>query len=286
MKTIASVAVGLATLLSVGVLASAGHASPCRDEAVQDRKDCRMGCREDFQVAKDACLNRDHACVEVCRAQRSECHDATGIDAALRACDDTLETSRQSCRSSTDPDTPERDQCIDQAQVVAFQCRDNAREQAHPGLEQCRANFRDCARACPAAGPGEVVDTGQCRRDAKAAFGDCRDGCKEDFQTAKDTCQNRDHDCVEACRADRYACNQPIYQQSDAAKAQCNSARDAAIGICQQLYAAGTPERDQCVDNAQVDAFRCRDQANENARPGLQSCRADFQACAESCPPS
>src|SRR5689334_5340483 len=76
MKTIASVGVALAAVLCIG--AAAVYASPCRDEAVQDRKDCRSDCRESFQVAKDGCLNRDHACVEVCRAQRSECHDATG----------------------------------------------------------------------------------------------------------------------------------------------------------------------------------------------------------------
>jgi hypothetical protein len=61
--------------------------------------------------------------------------------------------------------------------------------------------------------------------------------------------------------------------------------RDAAIATCRQLYAEGTAERDQCIDNAQVDAFRCRDQANEDARPGLQACKQQFQACVQICPP-
>lgn len=269
---------------AVVLVATIAFASPCSDEAAQDRRDCRADCRESFQAAKDGCLNRDHDCVEVCRAQRSECRDATGIDAARRACDDALESARQACRAAHAPETPERDACIDQAQVIAFQCRDQAREQARPGLEQCRDDFKTCAKACPGAGPEAVVDRAQCRRDAKAAFLDCRATCKEDFQVAKDVCLNRDHECVEQCRADRYTCKQPIYAQADAAKVQCNNTRDDAIDTCRALYGEGTAERDQCVDNAQVDAFRCRDMANEAARPGLRACRDTYQACAQTCP--
>ena len=52
---------------------------PCLREAKRDAKDCAATCKEDFQTAKDACLNRDHDCVEVCRANRAQCRLDTRI---------------------------------------------------------------------------------------------------------------------------------------------------------------------------------------------------------------
>ena len=43
--------------------------------------------------------------------------------------------------------------CIEQARVVAFQCRDQAREDAKPGFAACRAGFKTCVQACPPASP-------------------------------------------------------------------------------------------------------------------------------------
>jgi hypothetical protein len=273
----------LAVLLGAAV---ADAASPCIKDAKREHKDCRATCKEDFQIAKDACLNRDHACVEVCRAQRSECREATGFDAAIDACNAQLAIDKQACKDAHPADTPERDQCIDQVQVIAFQCRDAAREVAKPLLRACRRTFRACARACaPAEPPIPSSEVRQCKVDAAAAHLACKAECREDFQVAKDACRNRDHACVELCRADRAACKQPFLDQLAAALAGCKATRDAGVLNCQNLFAEGTPERDQCIDNVQVEAFQCRDQAREDVRPGLHDCRVAFRACVGACPP-
>ena len=275
---------GTSLTLSVALGAAAAWGSPCIQDAKGEYRDCKASCVEDFQVAKDACLNRDHQCVEVCRAKREDCREATGIDQAFAACAATLESAKQNSRNRFPAGSEGRDNCIDQAQVVAFQCRDAVREQYGPALKQCRRDFRTCARAC---GPPSVpVDAAQCKQAAKDAFRTCQANCREDFQVAVDGCLNRDHACVEQCREDRQTCRQPIQSQLDSDVAACNARRDSDIDNCKNLYADGTPQRDQCIDNAQVTAFECRDQARENARPGFQTCRARFRDCVQACPPA
>jgi hypothetical protein len=278
--------------LATGVLAvvvgpvAARAGNPCISDAKQQYRECRAQCTEDFQVARDNCLNRDHECVELCRAERSDCHDATGIDAEIRACNLAARDARGDCRTAH-PEGPARDQCIDQAQLIAFQCRDAAREQARPALKACRKQFRRCAIACPPPDPpSEATDPVACGRQAKAARKACAAACREELQFQRDACLNRDHACVEQCRSDRETCREPIETQLDTDHAACRSEREQAVANCHTLFDEGTAEFDQCVDNAQLAAFRCRDQAHENARPGFQSCRQGFRACAEACPPA
>ena len=284
MKAQRSVLISLAALALIFSGAPAHAGDGCLADAKGEYKDCTGTCKEDYQSAKDACLNRDHACVEVCRAQRADCRDATGIDGALDACNDTLASARQQCRDTYPAGSADRDACIDQAQVVAFQCRDQARENAKKPLKACRAAFRSCAAQCgpPAPGDGSAK---QCKADALAAYKSCGADCREGFQVEKDACKNRDHACVEQCRSDRADCRAPINEQLRSDEAQCKATRDQAVDNCKSLYAEGTPERTQCIDNAQVAAFECRDQARENAHPGYAACRQQFQSCAQACPP-
>jgi hypothetical protein len=274
--------------LAVLLAAPAARAKDfCVVDAKLELKDCKTTCTEDFQVAKDNCLNRDHACVEVCRAEREECRLATGIDADFAACRATLQQAKQRCRDTNPAGSVALDQCIDQAQVVAFQCRDAARERARRALKACARAFRGCAQACPPADPNAPpVDVVACKNDARNTFNTCRATCVEDFQVAKDACRNRDHACVEQCRANRDACRDPVLAQLESDVARCNADRDHAIQLCRNAYGAGTPALDRCIDNAQVDAFRCRDAARERARPQLNSCRAAFVTCVRACPPA
>jgi len=147
--------------------------------------------------------------------------------------------------------------------------------------------FRACAKACPPPDePSEVIDRRQYKIDAKLIKRACKIGCREDFRTQKDLCLDRDHICVEGCRATRDACRQPFEDQRDADIDQCNATRSAEVQNCKDLFPADSPEREQCIDNALVTAFVCRDQARESARPGLRACRDDFRMCAEGCPPA
>lgn len=267
--TMAAVALGLGA-----PIAYAGNG--CIKAAKAEYRECGADCKEAYQVAKDACLNRDHECVDICRAYRAVCIDATGLEAALDVCGDDRETAIANCKALYGPDTPERDQCIDNAQVEAFQCRDLARETYRPAVKLCRKGFTACAKACPP-GAGPVEDPKACKLAAKGTYKTCRTDCREDFQVAKDACFNRDHDCVETCRSQRQTCKDPVLATRDAAIDACNTTRAQAIAACNG--------DDTCIDQAQVVAFQCRDQAREDARPGLQACRAAFKTCVTACPP-
>ena len=276
--------VALATI--VGVAPAHGR-SLCILTAKLDYKECKAECKEEFQVAKDACLDRDHGCVEVCRALRAYCRELTGLDAAIATCNATLYAAKQTCRNDNPiVGSPERDQCIDRAQVEAFQCRDDAREAARPGLRQCKRLSRYCVRSCTPNTERDPDAIAACKDDAKLALLDCKAACREDLQVAKDACRNRDHACAEQCRADRDLCKQPYLDQLAADIADCKTTRDGEIQTCKDLYAEGTPERDACIDQAQVVAFQCHDLARENARPWLNGCRDNFMTCITECPPA
>ncbi len=277
--------VAVAALAMLTAVPASAHASDsCKREAKQNAKDCKADNTETFQAAKDACWNRDHDCVEACRADRYDCRQATGFDSAIAACNDTLAAAKAQCRVNFVAGSPERDACIDQAQVVAFQCRDSAREAAKKPLKQCRKAFRACAKACPAPSAEAPADPRQCVLDAKIEYKAENAACREDLQIAKDACRNKDHTCVEQCRADREGCRQPVQDQLDSDVAACNDTRDSAKANCHSLYADGTPELDQCIDNAQVQAFECRDTARETAHPGFAACRQGFRDCVQACP--
>jgi hypothetical protein len=256
----------------------------CLKEATKTSRICLRDAAEANQTATDACLNRNHACVEVCRANRCDCAEGTGLEDAVRTCNDALDAGRRQCRTSYASGTPERDACVDQVQVTAFVCRDDAREAAKAAVQLCRTDFRACGRACGPPDPLDPVNVKQCRLDAKAAKTAAKAVCREDFQLAKDTCKNRDHDCVELCRVTRHACATPVLDALEGAKDACRATRDAAVADCRSQFADGTPELDACIDLAQVVAFRCRDDARELAWPDLEACRQGFRTCAQACP--
>lgn len=289
MSTRTQLRMGTATVAALLTLIASPAAAinSCIDDAKIAFQECKGDCKETFQEAKDTCLNRDHACVEVCRAEREQCRIDTGFDGAIAACNATLAGAKQDCRELYGPGTSERDRCIDQAQVVAFQCRDGEREIHKPALKLCRSEFKACARACPPADPPSSADPVQCKIDAKNAYLTCKAGCIEDRQFAKDVCRNRDHLCMEGCREDRdEECLAPVLARLLSDIAGCNATRNGAIQTCEELYGEGTPERDTCIDNAQVAAFQCRDQKREDAKPDIAGCRQAFRTCAQGCPPA
>src|SRR5262245_37124593 len=226
----------LAAAVVAGVTsrAGAGEVGQCIKAATVDYKECKAGCKEDYQSAKDACINKDHTCVEACREKRLECRDP--FDSAIRACNDQQQSEITNCRSLYGAGTPERDTCIDNAQLAGFQCRDQAREDFKALLTACRKGsaelgiegFRPCVNDCPD-GAGPVEDPKQCKLDASVAYKACGAACREDFQIAKDACRNRDHACVEGCRVVRQTCKDPIQATLDAAIAQCQLTKQGAV---------------------------------------------------------
>lgn len=132
-----------------------------------------------------------------------------------------------------------------------------------------------------AVGVGGAVADSQCVQDAKEQRGQCRLACDDDFVITRDICRNLDPECAAACRASHAECRglvvAPLEQCVDGCRVQLNGERAA----CPRRG----PDRDRCVDRAQIRAFICRDDCRENLQvnPGLKSCRRTFDACMEGC---
>jgi hypothetical protein len=277
-----------AVVASIGAAVTPAHAEgvdPCIDAAKADFKACKADCRETYQLAKDTCANRDHACVESCRADRDACRTpiVSQLAADLAGCQADLESARATCRSLYADGTPERDTCIDNAQVAAFQCRDAKREVARPGLKACRAAFKSCVRTnCPPLTVPDPAGIRACKAEARDVFVECAADCVEAKQLARDTCLDRDHACVEECRADRAECLTAPLATRASDFAACKATRDGAVANCPP---PGDPARDACIDAAQVVAFQCRDDARERVHDDIALCRDGFRTCAQVCPP-
>jgi hypothetical protein len=123
----------------------------CKLDAKDAYLTCKSDCREDYQSQKDVCLNRDHACVEDCRAKRDTCRKPAEdqLDADIATCNATRDTAVTNCKNLYPEGDPNRETCITNAQIDAFECRDHAREVARPKFKACRDAFQTCAEACP-----------------------------------------------------------------------------------------------------------------------------------------
>ncbi len=145
--------VGIAFLLEQVLAASRNP--ECVQDAQEDYKDCIAVCREFMQVDKDLCRNVNHACAETCRDQYRGCVSPhlEALEACKNLCDQQRQEAVQVCREQHQEDQASLDDCVDQAQVEAFMCRDQCREQTQirTRLIECRQQLRSCIQACPPA---------------------------------------------------------------------------------------------------------------------------------------
>jgi len=145
-----------------------------------------------------------------------------------------------------------------------------------------------------------------CVQNAKATYRSCVSQCKADFVDARLTCRNVQPACGVACLAGRQACidNVDNILQSgqlpdgstlanctggtDQCKANFRAAKQACGAPCQP----SDTQCIECVDNAQVTDFECRDTCRDSWRTNptviamQQSCRDSFRACIQQCPPA
>ena len=123
----------------------------CKDDAVGLLSECEDACTEAKQLAKDTCLQLDHACVEVCRGSRDGCRAPSEATRAadIAVCKTDRQAAFDNCRLLFGAGTPDRQTCIAQAQIAAFSCRDTARENVAAALQTCGADFHDCVGLCP-----------------------------------------------------------------------------------------------------------------------------------------
>jgi len=122
----------------------------CLADAKNAFKGCVDACKEDFQTAKDGCRNIDHDCAELCRKGYEDCifDPLADLAACKLPCNTALADAAARCRTAYSKGSEDRDKCIDQVQVIAFQCKDACRETANPALKICRDTFKECMIGC------------------------------------------------------------------------------------------------------------------------------------------
>ncbi len=143
----ALIAMTLGCLLLLGV----GRAAADYD-CVQDAKDlrgqCRMECDDDFVISRDLCRNIDPECAAGCRTELAACRApiVTALEQCVDSCRDQVNAARAACPKRGRG----RDFCMDRANIHAFLCRDECRDdlQVHEGLKACRQGFNGCMRGC------------------------------------------------------------------------------------------------------------------------------------------
>jgi hypothetical protein len=146
----------LALGCSAAMAATPGRA--CLLQAREDLQSCSGECVNDFRNERFTCRNVEPGCGRECLGHRESCIETASqplVD-CVTGCQNTLAEAKAACVTTCNGDTSCLDTCTDQAQVDAFTCRDNCREEFHMGpgpteIESCRATFRECVRACPPA---------------------------------------------------------------------------------------------------------------------------------------
>jgi hypothetical protein len=177
-------------LLAVGILAIAvpafARVDPiCVANARATRDDCVKQCRDDFWAQKFMCRDVSPGCGVACLAGRLTCVSnvrtilqtgqvpgGTQLENCLtgtNGCDQALSDAKalcfapncpqgQTCTSCQLNDTTCQD-CVDNAQIAAFTCRDTCRDAYRANaivvseLANCKAAFKTCVKACPKTTP-------------------------------------------------------------------------------------------------------------------------------------
>ena len=143
---------------------SAGIDPQCKDDVKAEFRSCKSDCKTEYRTDKDLCRNVDPVCGTACRAIRAACIEPfeEAVDACKDVCRGTLADAKVVCKLIEDAEA--RDLCIDAAQITAFICKDDCREDTtvddpntpevdpipwREGLKACRQISRACIKACP-----------------------------------------------------------------------------------------------------------------------------------------
>jgi len=143
------VAIGV---LGLGTAYGASTKATCIAQARTAKQSCVKDCQTSFQDARIGCLNIDPTCAAACESTEATCTAPflAILGPCLDTCDSQLQTAKQACPPLSDPTHAD---CIDQAQLAAFNCRDTCRDdpQVSPGLQECRQAYYACLKGCPPA---------------------------------------------------------------------------------------------------------------------------------------
>jgi hypothetical protein len=144
--------------LASAAMAQSTSGRVCVAQARDELQACSAECINDFRNERFVCRNVEPGCGRECLGHRESCIETASepLVECLGDCQTTLIAAKAICVTNCNGDQACLDTCIDTAQVDAFTCRDNCREdfRASGGpvaIDVCRATFRECVRACPPA---------------------------------------------------------------------------------------------------------------------------------------
>ena len=139
-------------VLGLGTAQAASSKAACIKEARTAKQTCTQSCQTTFEDARLLCLNIDPTCAAACESTEATCTAPflSTLEPCLSACDAQLQAAKQACPKPSDPT---HDDCIDQAQLAAFNCRDACHDDptVSSGLQGCRQAYYKCLKGCPAA---------------------------------------------------------------------------------------------------------------------------------------
>jgi hypothetical protein len=126
----------------------------------------------------------------------------------------------------------------------------------------------------------------QAREDVLA----CRAACTDEFRNAKFLCKDVDPACGRQCLGAREGCIESAVQPLEDCITGCQGTLASEKSYCQQSCGENTGCLDSCFDQAQANAFTCRDNCREsfvtNGGPAaVDLCRQSFRSCVAQCPP-
>jgi len=170
-----------AMVLAGSAWSSARADAACVLNARANFRSCVSQCKSDFVAARLTCRNVQPACGEACLAGRQACLD--NVEAILKTgqlpgggtlancssgtdqCKAIFDAAKQACGAPCQPSDAQCTGCVDNAQVVAFECRDTCRESWRTNpivvsmLQSCQSSFKACIQKCPPANAATTTTT-------------------------------------------------------------------------------------------------------------------------------
>jgi hypothetical protein len=136
-------------------------------------------------------------------------------------------------------------------------------------------------------GSGDNGGMNQCMADARAQKQSCKQVCRDDFLAAVDTCRGQNHDCAQAARDARDQCVADVIASLRTCLDTCPDLH-AEIAQCRTDFPEGSPEREQCINDARVQGFTCRQQCRQTVDvfKNLKTCRDEFRTDLAACVPT
>lgn len=122
-----------------------------------------------------------------------------------------------------------------------------------------------------------------CLQAARADLRTCLSSATGAFQDGLADCLELDRVCVDACRTQRQDCRDATAADTDLAA--CAAALADAKGDCRNRFRIGSERRENCIDRAEVEAFRCRNEVRRRTRGAFRACRQGFDGCVGGCLP-